>query len=158
MRLFLIYFCFPIAFMGVFTYFYFNPPAIFYLLLLPYGIVTYCIYMNKLKKWREEVYHEIDNIKDSALIKAIPMNYMCKIVAESGIGYIYPSNFIFKSFRNDMRLAIPYLDILKVESSRVLYFIPGIKVQLKDGTIKRFIIEKSRQKEFIACINQYLPM
>lgn len=114
--------------------------------------------MNKLKKWREEVYREIDNINDSALIKAIPMNYMCKIVAENGIGYIYPSNFIFKSFRNDMRLVIPYLDILKVEPSRVLYFIPGIKVQLKNGSVRRFIIEKSRQKEFIECINQYLSV
>lgn len=156
MKLFLICFIFPTIFMGVFTYFYFDPAAIYYLWLLPFGIVTYGIYINKYKKWTEEVYHEIDNLRDSALIKAIPMNYMCRIVAENGIGYIYTDEFIFKTFRDDMRLTIPFSNILKVEVSRVLYFNAGINIQLKDGGIKKFVIEKKRQKEFIECIKQYL--
>lgn len=156
MKLFLICLFFPVVFMGAFTYFYFNPPVIYYLLLLPYGMATYIVYINKHKKWKEEVYHEIDNINDSALIMAVPMNYMCKIVAENGIGYIYPSNFIFRSFRSDVQLTIPFSNIIKVKASSILYFNTGISLQLKDGNIKKFVIEKKRQKEFIECINQYL--
>lgn len=152
----LIYFIFSVVFMGAFTYFYFNPPAIYYLFLLPYGIIIYSIHMNKLKKWRENVYKEIDNINDSALKKAIPMNYMYNIIAENGIGFIYSYKFIFKFSKNDIQLVIPFSDISKVEPSTVLYFFTGINMQLKDGSIKRFIIEKKQQIEVSECINSLL--
>lgn len=156
MKLFLICFLFPIIFMGIFTYFYFDPAPIYYLLLLPFGLVTYSIYINRYKRWREEVYREIDNLRDSALIKAIPLNYMCRIVAENGIGYIYTDELIFRTFKGDIRLTIPFSDILKVEASRVLYFNTGINILLKDGCIKKFVIEEKRQKEFIECMKQYI--
>ena len=58
--------------------------------------------------------YEINFLNDSALIKAILMNYMCKFVGESGIGFLYPSVLIFESVKKDFKLEIPYSDVLKL--------------------------------------------
>lgn len=40
-----------------------------------------------------------DNFKNT-----IPMNYICKFVGEKGIGFLYPSVFIFESVKKDLKL------------------------------------------------------
>lgn len=111
----LISFCFPVIFMGIFTYFFFNnPPVYLYLLLIPYGLFRLWLALKGQRKYRELIYNEINSLNDMTLIKAIPMNYMCKFVGESGIGFLYPSVFIFESVKKDLKLEIPYSDILKL--------------------------------------------
>lgn len=156
MKTIFFYFCFPVIFMGIFTYFYFNPPIVIYLLLIPYGLFTYYIRVKKQKKWKKDINTEIENITDSSLLKVIPMNYLCRIVAINGIGYIYPSKLIFKSFKKDIRLEILFSNMIKVDFLETGCFSYGIKIILKDNTIKKFIVERKEQKEIIECLNQQL--
>lgn len=154
MKLFLLHFIISVTIMGAFTYFYFHPPVVYYLFLLPYGFITYSMRMNRQKKWRRNMYDEIDSINNSALIKAMPMNYWCKLTAENGIGYIYPTRFTFKSYSNEMKLTIPLANIAKVEPYKFWHFFAGIHILLKDGNIKKFVIDEDRQNEFIECIRR----
>ena len=141
--------------MGAFTYFIFNPPLYLYLLLIPYGLVRLKLALKTQKKHRGLIYDEINSLNDVALIKAIPMNYMCKIVAEGGIGFLYPSVFIFESTKGDLKLEIPYTDILELGGNK---FFCSLVIYQKDNRKSKFVIEESRWKEFMASINEQLAM
>lgn len=150
----LINFCFPVIFMGIFTYFFFNNPSVYvYLLLIPYGLFNLWFALKRQKKYRELIYNEINSLNDITLIKAIPMNYMCKIVGESGIGFLYPSVFIFESVKKDFKLEIPYSDILKLDGNKIF---SGMVIYQKNNRKSKFIMEESKWKEFMTCISKQL--
>lgn len=150
----LISFCFPIMFMGIFTYFFFNNPSVYlYLLLIPYGLFRLWSALKGQKKYKELIYNEINSLNDSALIKAIPMNYMCKFVGESGIGFLYPSVFIFESVKKDFKLEIPYSDVLKLGGNKIL---SSMVIYQKNNRKSKFIMEESKWKEFMDCISEQL--
>ena len=150
----LINFCFPIMFMGIFTYFFFNNPSVYlYLLLIPYGLFRLWSALKGQKKYKELIYNEINSLNDSALIKAIPMNYMCKFVGESGIGFLYPSVFIFESVKKDFKLEIPYSDVLKLGGNKIL---SSMVIYQKNNRKSKFIMEESKWEEFMDCISEQL--
>ncbi len=149
----LLNFCFPVIFMGVFTYWFFDPPIWLYLLLIPYGLVTFSLRHNNMKKYREKIYNEINAHSDKNFIKAVSMNYMCTFIGESGIGYIYPTVFVFESLKKDFTFDIPYSTIVKVETSKIL---SKLTICLEDGSQSKFIIEESRWKEVVDCINEQI--
>lgn len=92
-------------------------------------------------------------MNDTALIKVIPMNYMCKIVGESGIGFLYPSVFIFESVKKDFKLEIPYCDILKLGSNKIL---SSMVIYPKNNRKSKFIMEESKWKKIMDCISEQL--
>lgn len=140
--------------MGIFTYFFFNNPSVYvYLLLIPYGLFNLWFALKRQKKYRELIYNEINSLNDITLIKAIPMNYMCKIVGESGIGFLYPSVFIFESVKKDFKLEIPYSDILKLDGNKIF---SGMVIYQKNNRKSKFIMEESKWKEFMTCISKQL--
>lgn len=81
------------------------------------------------------------------------MNYMCKIVGESGIGFLYPSVFIFESVKKDFKLEIPYSDILKLDGNKIF---SGMVIYQKNNRKSKFIMEESKWKEFMTCISKQL--
>lgn len=140
--------------MGIFTYFFFNNPSVYvYLLLIPYGLFRLWSALKGQKKYKELIYNEINSLNDITLIKAIPMNYMCKIVGESGIGFLYPSVFIFESVKKDFKLEIPYSDILKLDGNKIF---SGMVIYQKNNRKSKFIMEESKWKEFMTCISKQL--
>ena len=140
--------------MGIFTYFFFNNPSVYvYLLLIPYGLFNLWFALKRQKKYRELIYNGINSLNDITLIKAIPMNYMCKIVGESGIGFLYPSVFIFESVKKDFKLEIPYSDILKLDGNKIF---SGMVIYQKNNRKSKFIMEESKWKEFMTCISKQL--
>lgn len=153
MKRFFLHFCFPIVFMGIFVRFYFNPPAIIYLSLLPYGIVTYyyrAVYV--LNKYKKKTLAEIYKQKDPQLLKAIPMKYLCKMVAIDGIGYFYADWMSFKSNSGEIQMEIFYTDIAHIDRFNNMYILKGVLLHLKNDKTFKFVADKQDLENILSYI------
>ncbi len=109
------------------------------------------------QKYRGLIYDEINWLNDVTLIKAIPMNYMCKIVSESGIGSLYPSGFIFESSKKEIKLEISYSDSLKLGGNKNKIFC-SLVIYQKGNVKSKFLVEESRWEELVTCISEQISM